>query len=241
MDVQFKGNKPIFKYPYEKPFGERFGQLFRPDIVSPEPSHPEPRSLKQKLIDLFFPPAVFRGDWTKGTTVLAEESEKPKEEEKKFPAFKEPTPTPTFAEKPKPTPTPITRFYRNPEIKEGLEKFPDLKSRYGRVSPIIQRAATKYNVPVDLLTDISFAESGFDPNNEGPTQDMGLFQFIPGTWRSAMKRMGLPENSDRKNPELSTLATAYLISIGELGHWDHSKWKWGKYYTDEELKRFYGL
>ena len=126
-----------------------------------------------------------------------------------------------------PTPTPTTV----PPLKEG-ESFainPKARSVQNTVATAsraaIRAAANEFGVDPAVMEDIAFAESSLDHTNVGPTEDVGLFQFVPGTWKETMKRMGLTEDLDRKNPLLNARAAGFLMSKGECSRWNNSKFK----------------
>lgn len=190
--------------------------------------------------------------WGAGRRVLNEPTEKKETTIPTSTPAPEPSPPPAKPTKaevtapettstPQPAPTPVQEYYRSEEIAGNLDNK-DFAKKYDKATEVIEKYGQKYMVPVNLMVDIAFAESSLDPNLEGPTQDVGLFQFTPGTWRETMIRMKMEQFTPlqhRKKPWLNTMAAAYLISQGELSRWNASKGKWGQYYTDEELEAFY--
>ena len=132
-----------------------------------------------------------------------------------------PTPTPT------PTPAPalskvdVNKLGKNPESQ---------KIKASKEKAIIYEAASEFEVDPDLMVDIGFAESSLDPRKKGPTEDVGLFQFTPATWRFVTRKMGIPENTSRMDAKANARAAAWAIANGYLNWWDASRWNWGKYH-----------
>ena len=52
------------------------------------------------------------------------------------------------------------------------------------VKPLVEKAATKYNIPSALLSALLKQESGFQPNAVSPVGAKGIAQFMPETARS---------------------------------------------------------
>jgi len=72
--------------------------------------------------------------------------------------------------------------------------------------------AKKYDVNPNLLREMAYCESSFNPLAKNGIYQ-GLYQFSPSTWRSNRKAMGL--NSDpnlRINPEEMIRTTAFKIN-----------------------------
>lgn len=165
-----------------------------------------------------------------------------------------PTPMPTPMPTPAPTPTPTPASVTVNQIANGQ------KTRYGRnpnasnpseiVVDAITKAANKFGVPKELLFDMAFAESSFNPGSKNTTPEgiaadvpEGLFQFRPGTWQEVQRYAQNPESgaygvitqqSQRSDPYANAAAAAYLIKQGQLGKWDASQWNWGQYWPEAE-------
>lgn len=163
--------------------------------------------------------------------------------QKKEVARPTPTPTPSPSPTPSPTPTPTAKSGKSYGRMEQTLGASDI------VYDAITSAASKYDVPPELMFDIAFSESSLYPGKIGPTEDVGLFQFTPGTWSqdlanyagmsgSTLKDFD-PELGARFDPYKSAMAAAYLIKHGQLGRWSASKWNWGQHWGEEELEPFY--
>lgn len=148
-----------------------------------------------------------------------------------------PTATPTKVPEPTnvPTTTATTRSPHN-NAKQAVKDRPESVSA-------IEKAGKEYGVMADLLIDIGLSESSLDPDNTAKKGGLnstagGMFMFIDSTWRETMRALKLPEETSKFDPEINAQAAAYLISKGQLSRWDASKHNWGKYYSDEELKKY---
>ena len=82
----------------------------------------------------------------------------------------------------------------------------DVKYWKGRVS----QKEKEYGLPAGVLHAIISRESGYDPTARGPTNDLGIAQFIPGTARTYGLRIGGGVD-DRLDPEKSLDASARLV------------------------------
>ena len=69
---------------------------------------------------------------------------------------------------------------------QGL-RDPVVAQRRAKYYPLVQQASAKYGIPVALLDGVLMNESRYDPKAKGPTNDLGIAQFIPST----AKRMGV--------------------------------------------------
>lgn len=111
------------------------------------------------------------------------------------------------------------------------------------VTDTIKKWADHYGVPRDLALDIAFSESGFSPDIQNPAGSAkGVYQYIDKTW-NWLKDIGVVAPGAKKEDYEANIKTSmWAISKGYLSWWDESRHKghkWGQYYTDEELKRFY--
>lgn len=164
---------------------------------------------------------------------------------------------------------PVTEQYKVPKVKGTAASYTptatpspvqQYRPRMGRlqqeapedVYSVISQAAEKFGVPEELLLDIAFSESSYNPGNINETPEgraagspMGLYQFTPQTWQDVMAYANNPEmslygvlpNQDVLDPTTNALAAAYLIKMGQLGKWDASEWNWGQKYTPDELEK----
>ena len=95
---------------------------------------------------------------------------------------------------------------------------------------IIDKWADYYGVDKHLAVRIAFAESGLNCNVQNRDSSAGgLFQFINATFLSTQKRLGKRQDISKKydcdeNAELGI----YLLSKGELHHWDASRSAWDR-------------
>ena len=159
------------------------------------------------------------------------------------------TPTPRPTTRPTPIQDVLSGVAPTPEIGGMLGRNPQVKGASDIVQDAIDKAAQKFDVPRELLYDIAFAESSLSPGKVGPTEDVGLFQFIPGTWAkdlanyAGMQGSSLeefdPDLKARFDPHKNAMAAAYLIKFGQLGRWGASKGNWGQHWSEEELEPYY--
>jgi soluble lytic murein transglycosylase-like protein len=95
---------------------------------------------------------------------------------------------------------------------------------------IIDKWADYYGVDKHLAVRIAFAESGLNCKVQNKDSSAGgLFQFINSTFLSTQKRLGKPQDISKKydcneNAELGI----YLLSKGELHHWNASRSAWDR-------------
>ena len=126
---------------------------------------------------------------------------------------------------------------RNPQVESLLGQNKSLEN----ILQIINRVSAETGIPANLLQDIAFQESKFNPsakNNQGTAT--GLFQFTAPTWSDAMRSYPQVNSmDDRLDPYLNALIAAKFISEGRLGRWDASKPVWGDFYNQEELSNYY--
>lgn len=88
---------------------------------------------------------------------------------------------------------------------QGL-RDPAVAQRRAKYYPLVQQASAKYGIPAALLDGVIMNESRYNPNAKGPTNDLGIAQFIPGT----AKRMGVI----REDPVSSIDGAARLLREG---------------------------
>ena len=96
------------------------------------------------------------------------------------------------------------------------------------VKQLIIEVATQYGVEPSLALKIAYAESGYNCKAQNKTSSAGgLFQFINSTWLSTQKRMGRPQTLENKyNCRANAESALFLLSKGELSHWNASKNAW---------------
>lgn len=164
-----------------------------------------------------------------------------------------------FGQPREPLSTPTTEQYKIPEV-QGISQYQatpkpnDYQPQYGRMpqtqnapEPVynaVSQASSKFGVPQDLLLDLAFSESSFNPSIVNDIGASGLYQFTPETWQDVLQYAQNPEmslygalpNEDVLDPITNALAAAYLIKMGQLGKWDASEWNWGQNYTPQELE-----
>jgi len=168
----------------------------------------------------------------------------------------QPTSQPVIQQVPEPSPT-VTRnvIGRNSNAKNFT------------VTPTVEQSMSKaadyykLNHP-ELMGDIALQESSYDPNKvaaegiyDGKHRDAngniiplstskGLYMYNDPTWdtinvykNNKDSTLNLPSD-DRMNPDTSSMATAYLITKGQLGRWAASANVWAPNYTWEELQPY---
>jgi soluble lytic murein transglycosylase-like protein len=93
---------------------------------------------------------------------------------------------------------------------------------------IIHKWADHYGVDKDLAVRIARAESGLDCKVQNKNSSAGgLFQFINSTFLSTQKRLGKPQDISRKyDCDENAQLGIYLLSKGELRHWEASRSVW---------------
>lgn len=131
---------------------------------------------------------------------------------------------------------------RNSGILPELERSGIDVNSLSPVFDIIKRASDETGVPEDLLQDIAFQESRFNPSQKNPEGTAtGLFQFVDQTWREMMTRYPSIASSmdDRYDPYISAIVAAKEIEAGRLSRWNASKPVWGPYYESDEITGFY--
>lgn len=83
----------------------------------------------------------------------------------------------------------------------------------GRVERALQNASKRWSVPYRELRSVSWCESRWQPNAVG-VGSYGLFQFVPGTWRSTPYG-----HRSVFDPWWNALAAAWLVR--RTGGWSH--------------------
>lgn len=141
----------------------------------------------------------------------------------------------------------LEQEYLTGKLQYRLPEIGKVEKKRKATIDIINRNADKYGVPRSLATDIAYAESNLDPTNSAKKGGLnssaeGVYMFTDATW-SDLKRYGvIPQDAKKTNAEYNIRGAMYFISEGYLSKWDASKnegRKWGQYYSEEELSKFY--
>jgi hypothetical protein len=104
---------------------------------------------------------------------------------------------------------------------------------------IIHKWADHYGVDRDLALRIARAESGLNCTVQNKNSSAGgLFQFINSTFLSTQKRLGKDQDISKKYDcnENAQLAI-YLLSKGELRHWNASRSAWDQSFVAEPIDK----
>jgi soluble lytic murein transglycosylase-like protein len=100
------------------------------------------------------------------------------------------------------------RRYAPPQFSKPKTITTEQAQRLARFAPLIQEAAAKHNVPVELICGVILQESGGNPRARSPAGAKGLMQLMPGTAR----RFGVKNAYDPKqNIEGGTAYLRFLI------------------------------
>jgi len=93
---------------------------------------------------------------------------------------------------------------------------------------IIHKWADHYGVDKDLALRIARAESGLNCGVQNKNSSAGgLFQFINATFLRTQKRLGKTQDISRKyDCDENAQLGIYLLSKGELQHWNASRSVW---------------
>jgi len=100
---------------------------------------------------------------------------------------------------------------------------------------IIHKWADHYGVDKDLALRIARAESGLNCDVQNKNSSAGgLFQFINATFLRTQKRLGKRQDISRKyDCDENAQLGIYLLSKGELQHWNASRAVWDPSYNAE--------
>ena len=80
---------------------------------------------------------------------------------------------------------------------------------------IVQKYASEYNIPEEIIFSVIKAESGFDPSAKSKKDALGLMQMIPDTFEWLTGEEHLGENlpfSSLENPDVSIRYGTYYLS-----------------------------
>jgi soluble lytic murein transglycosylase-like protein len=86
-------------------------------------------------------------------------------------------------------------------------------SKFATYSPIFQRWASTYGVPLDLLEGLCWLESGWQPSVVSSTGAIGMCQFMPNTTAFVSSLIGASMNpwNPSDNIRLSARYLRYLL------------------------------
>jgi len=108
----------------------------------------------------------------------------------------------------------ISDVYETPTaIRRVLPEEGSPRSAGGPYAALFAQAAQRTGVPVEVLSAVASAESGFDPNAVSPAGARGLMQLMPGTARE----LGVdPMNPASAIDGAARLLAAHLRDFGSL-------------------------
>jgi len=98
------------------------------------------------------------------------------------------------------------RYHRNPSTKAAPTRVAGPAGEASSFEPYIQEAATRYNVPADLVRAVIRVESNFHPQAVSHAGAQGLMQLMPGTAR----QMGV---ADPFNPKENILGGTRFLRL----------------------------
>jgi membrane-bound lytic murein transglycosylase B len=100
------------------------------------------------------------------------------------------------------------RRFQPPRLGKAKSITAQQAQRLSRLAPIIEGAARKHNVPVELICGVILQESGGNPRAVSSAGAKGLMQLMPGTAR----RFGVTDSFDPKqNIEGGTKYLRFLL------------------------------
>lgn len=137
-------------------------------------------------------------------------------------------PTPTLTPTLTPTPSPSSRQPRHPGWQEHQRDYPKYNQE---LTSGTRLASQKYNVPQNMLMDISMIETGGKPIDQyggGPGQ--GYFQFEP-------KQSFIPPGFDPYSATASADLAAREISNRRLSRWGLPGGSWGSLDASRRLPK----
>ena len=115
--------------------------------------------------------------------------------------------------------TPLSHHYATYYPIEKKPKAKRQRRAFARARTEVDKIIEKYTSNYSLMRAIAWCESGLDPTEEGPTDDHGLFQIIPKTWRTFRCR-GNPYNA------VENTKCAEQIAQDSLKHWSATRSCW---------------
>lgn len=100
------------------------------------------------------------------------------------------------------------RRYAPPQFSKPKDITTEQAQRLAKYAPLIQEAAAKHNVPVELICGVILQESGGNARATSPAGAKGLMQLMPATAR----RFGVKDIYDpRQNIDGGTAYLRFLI------------------------------
>lgn len=84
--------------------------------------------------------------------------------------------------------------------------------RIEAVLPIVEAAAQREGVPLDLVLGVIWTESRFNPSAGSHAGAVGLMQIMPKTWDYIRDKQGLPRSVPRTDPEANINAGTWLLA-----------------------------
>lgn len=84
--------------------------------------------------------------------------------------------------------------------------------RIAAVLPIVEAAAQREGVPLDLVLGVIWTESRFNPSAGSHAGAVGLMQIMPATWDYIRDKQGLPRSVPRTDPEANINAGTWLLA-----------------------------
>jgi hypothetical protein len=102
------------------------------------------------------------------------------------------------------------------EVSVSAEQAPAASGsvQYGGMEEIICQAAVNYGQDCQAMINVASCESTLNPNAVGRAGEIGLFQFLPGTWSSTPYAGSSPYD-----PVANANAAAWMWSVGRRGEW----------------------
>lgn len=103
------------------------------------------------------------------------------------------------------------------------------KTSTSSVRALIEKRAEEEGLDPVQVSAIARCESDYVwKAKNGSSSAESYFQFIDGTWKSTLKRMGYEENISKYDPELHIEAAIWLLKEDGTRHWNASKHCWDK-------------
>lgn len=87
---------------------------------------------------------------------------------------------------------------------------PPVPSQY---APYIQQAAAGTKLPIAVVEEQAFVESGYNPGATSPAGAKGFWQFMPGTYNSVAARAGVPPGTEYN---IADETKAYVVYMNQV-------------------------